>query len=76
MPRSNPKPRSPVQAHGDLSPADARLGFRPVQIWVPDTHAPDFVEACRRQARAVAAGDPAGDEIMRFVASVYEWPEP
>ena len=36
---------------------------------------PDFVEACRRQARAVAAGDPAGDEIMRFVASVYEWPE-
>jgi hypothetical protein len=24
--------------------------------------------------RAVAAGDPAGDEIMRFVASVYECP--
>jgi hypothetical protein len=28
---------------------------------------PDFVEACHRQARAVAAGDPAGDEIMRFL---------
>ena len=50
-------------------------GLRPVQIWVPDTKAPGFIEACRRQSRAVAAGDPAGDEIMRFVASVYEWPE-
>jgi hypothetical protein len=47
-------------------------GLRPVQIWAPDTRSPDFVETCRRQARAVAAGD----EIMRFVASVYEWPEP
>ena len=51
-------------------------GLRPVQIWVPDTRAPEFAEACRRQARAVAAGYLAGDEIMRFVASVYEWPEP
>jgi hypothetical protein len=24
----------------------------------------------------VAASDPAGDELMRFVASVYQWPEP
>jgi hypothetical protein len=47
-----------------------------VQIWVPDARAPGFAEVCRRQARAVAASDPAGDEIMRFVASVYEWPEP
>jgi hypothetical protein len=45
-------------------------GLRPVQIWVPDTSAPGFVEACRRQARAVAASDRAGDEIMRFVASL------
>lgn len=51
-------------------------GLRPVQIWVPDTRLPDFAETCHRQARAVAAGDPAGDEIMRFVAAVYEWPEP
>jgi hypothetical protein len=51
-------------------------GLRPVQIWVPDTRAPDFVEVCRRQSRAVAAHDPAGEEIMRFVADVYQWPEP
>ena len=43
-------------------------GLRPVQIWVPDTRSPDFVEICHRQARAVAASDPAGDELMRFVA--------
>jgi len=50
-------------------------GLRPVQIWVPDSRAPGFAGKCRRQARAVAASDPAGDEIMRFVAGVYEWPE-
>jgi hypothetical protein len=47
-----------------------------VQIWVPDSRAPEFIAICKRQARAVAASDPAGDEIMRFVAGVYEWPEP
>jgi hypothetical protein len=51
-------------------------GLRLVQIWVPDSRAPGFAAKCRRQARAVAASDPAGDEIMHFVASVYEWPEP
>jgi hypothetical protein len=50
-------------------------GLRPVQIWVPDTRSPDFVEICRRQARAVAASDPAGDDLMRFVAEVQDWPE-
>jgi Protein of unknown function (DUF3018) len=28
-------------------------GFRPVQIWVPDTRAPGFAEECARQARLV-----------------------
>ncbi|MCI0465898.1 MAG: antitoxin MazE family protein [Beijerinckiaceae bacterium] len=51
-------------------------GLRPVQIWVPDSRAPGFAEKCYRQARTVTASDPAGDEIMRFAASVYEWPEP
>jgi hypothetical protein len=50
-------------------------GLRPVQIWVPDTRAPDFADKCRRQARAVSASDPAGDEIMEFIARVYEWPD-
>ena len=50
-------------------------GLRPVQIWVPDTRSPDFVEICHRQSRTVAASDPAGDELMRFVADVQDWPE-
>lgn len=50
-------------------------GLRPVQLWVPDTREPSFVERCRRQSLAVAARDPGGDEIMRFVADIYEWPE-
>ncbi|HZZ62594.1 MAG TPA: antitoxin MazE family protein [Roseiarcus sp.] len=46
-------------------------GLRPVQIWAPDVKAPGFAETCRSQARAIAASDPAGDEIMRFIAGVY-----
>jgi Protein of unknown function (DUF3018) len=49
-------------------------GLRPAQIWVPDSRDPGFAEACRRQARAVAASDPAGDEIMDFIADIYQWP--
>ena len=74
MPHSTQSPEPPPE------PAERQrmhaAGLRPVQIWVPDTRDPDFVETCRRQAQAVAAHDPAGDDIMRFVASVYEWPEP
>ncbi len=75
MPRASRKPLSTPKRMANYRQRMRAAGLRPVQIWVPDTRAPGFVEACRRQARAVAAGDPAGDEIMRFVASVYEWPE-
>lgn len=32
-------------------------GLRPVQIWVPDTRRPGFVNECRRQAALVAQAD-------------------
>ena len=74
-----PRPtRKPIPSPKRMASYRQRMraaGLRPVQIWVPDVRSPDFAEACRRQARAVAASDPAGDEIMRFVAAVYEWPE-
>ena len=74
---SPPKRRKPPPKRmADYRQRMRAAGLRPVQIWVPDNRAPGFAEKCRQQARAVAAGDPAGDEIMRFVASVYEWPEP
>ena len=50
-------------------------GLRPIQIWVPDTRNPEIVEKIRAQAKALAAHDPAGDEMMDWVESVYEAPE-
>jgi hypothetical protein len=76
MKRPNKSPAPPPERMATYRQRMRAAGLRPVQIWVPDTRSPEFVEICRRQARAVAVSDPAGDEIMRFVASVYEWPEP
>jgi Protein of unknown function (DUF3018) len=79
MPTSPSRPKQPKPPNKRVAHYRERMraaGLRPAQIWVPDSRAPGFADKCRRQARAVAASDPAGDEIMRFVASVYEWPEP
>jgi len=77
MPRSTRRPSLPPSKRMSAYRQRMRAaGLRPVQIWVPDSRSPDFAAKCRRQARAVAASDPAGDEIMSFVAAVYEWPEP
>jgi Protein of unknown function (DUF3018) len=76
MPQTTRKPVSPPERMANYRKRMRAAGLRPVEIWVPDARNPDFAEACRRQARAVAASDPAGDDIMRFVAGVYEWPEP
>ncbi len=51
-----------------------RRGLRPIQIWVPDTRAPGFVEEARRQSRLVAAeGD--FDEVMDFIERNEAWSE-
>ncbi|WP_457106659.1 antitoxin MazE family protein [Methylobacterium sp. P5_C11] len=42
-------------------------GLRPVQIWVPDTSRPGFVEECRRQALLVAEADAADRELHAFL---------
>ena len=73
-PRSN-RPVPPPKRMASYRQRMRAAGLRPAQIWVPDTRDPDFAEKCRSQARAVAAGDPAGDEIMEFIAQVYQWPE-
>lgn len=60
---------SRVQKHRD---ALRRAGLRPVQIWVPDTHAPGFADECDRQARLVAkseAGDVESDLIVEQALS-------
>jgi DNA-binding LacI/PurR family transcriptional regulator len=75
MPRSTSKPVTPSERMASYRQRMRAAGLRPVQIWVPDTSSPDFVAACRRQSQAVAAHDPGGDEVLRWIEEVYEWPE-
>jgi hypothetical protein len=49
-------------------------GMRPIQIWVPDVHAPEFAAEARRQSR-VANESPEEAEIQAFIDSVVEWPD-
>ena len=58
--------REKVSAHR------ARLraqGLRPIQIWVPDTRAPAFAQAARRQSRAIARSRQEADDLA-FVDSI------
>jgi hypothetical protein len=43
-------------------------GLRPVQLWLPDTRAPSFADAVRRQCAAIAAAEatPEGQEEAGF----------
>jgi hypothetical protein len=58
----SPSPRSSrdkVRAHRERL---KRQGLRPIQIWVPDVHAPDFQAEARRQSEAVARGVAEADD--------------
>ena len=37
-------------------------GLRPVQIWVPDVRAPEFVAEAHRQSMAIAANEQESDD--------------
>ena len=50
-----------VQKHRDALRA---AGLRPVQLWVPDTRRPDFVQECHRQSRRVAETDRADPALQ------------
>ncbi|MCF2134480.1 antitoxin MazE family protein [Mycetohabitans endofungorum] len=56
-----------------------KAGLRPIQIWVPDTRRPDFVQECRRQSQLVAQADMADPDMQQFVdgtvADVNGWTE-
>ena len=52
------------------------LGFRQVNLWVPDTRAPHFREECRRQSRLAAAADRSegiGELLEAVAGSVEGW---
>jgi len=47
-------------------------GFRPVQIWVPDTRREAFREECRKQSLSLC-NDPQEREILGFIESVQDF---
>lgn len=46
-------------------------GLRPVQLWVPDTRDPAFIEECRRQSRSLR-GDRQEEEIFDWLEQVAD----
>ena len=44
-------------------------GLRPVQIWVPDVRAPEFVAEAHRQSAAIAASEHEADD-QAFVDAI------
>lgn len=46
-----------------------RRGLRPIQIWVPDTRAPEFAAEAHRQSALAAAADHAADD-QAFVDAI------
>jgi len=64
--------RDRVQQHRERMRA---LGYRPVQVWVPDVRTSEFVDEARAQAQRVAAADRVTDD-QEFVESVStNWDE-
>lgn len=47
-------------------------GFRPVQIWVPDTRREAFKEECRKQSLSLK-NDPQERDILDFIDSVQDF---
>ncbi|MGO9904536.1 MAG: antitoxin MazE family protein [Solirubrobacteraceae bacterium] len=46
-----------------------RQGLRPVQIWVPDVRAPEFVAEAHRQSLAIASSEGEADD-QAFVDAI------
>lgn len=49
-----------------------RQGLRPIQIWVPDVHAPEFVAEAHRQSAAIAASEQEAED-QDFVDAISAW---
>ena len=60
--------RVKVQEHRERLRA---RGLRPIQIWVPDVHAPAFRSEAHRQSAAVAASVHAADD-QAFIDAVSD----
>ncbi len=69
---SKPKPsRVKVREHRERL---RRQGLRPIQIWVPDVHAPAFRSEAHRQSLAVASSRHEPED-QAFIDAVSDWGE-
>lgn len=48
-------------------------GLRPIQIWVPDVRAPEFIAQAHRQSAAVAASEGEADDQAFVDAISWDW---
>jgi len=69
------KPMSSTERMAAYRKRMRAAGLRPVQLWLPDTKDPKFVAELRRQARTIAASDPAGEEAQGWIDELYELPD-
>ena len=74
MPKSQNQPVPPARRMREYRARMKKAGLRQVVMWLPDTKSPAFIKAAREQSAAIAAHDPAGDEILKWIEAVYEWP--
>ena len=60
MPESKPRSsRQKVQAHRDRLRAQ---GLRPIQLWLPDVHSPEFIAQAHLESLAIANSPDEADE--------------
>lgn len=48
-------------------------GLRPIQIWVPDVRAPEFVAEAHRQSALIAASEHEADDQAFVDAISVDW---
>lgn len=57
-----------VRKHRDALRA---RGFRPIQIWIPDTRQKGFAEECKRQSMLIQ-NDPNEHNVLEWISSVTD----
>jgi hypothetical protein len=68
MKNAKRSPTERVQRHRVILRA---AGMRPIQIWLPDTRQPHFIEACQRQSQSLR-DDPQENETLDWIETVSD----
>ncbi len=74
MLKSRNQPVPPARRMSAYRARMRKAGLKQVVMWLPDTKSPAFIKAAKQQSLAIAKHDPAGDEMLQWIESVYEWP--